>query len=419
MPASRSGSSGLFVAVKIPTEQKLKNKEKFNLRDIYSNIEEVLRGAQLFPQPCPPYATDYSVGLIDFLRKFFNDRDFPMGQVPYDDTIPINEQIILAETSIEKNFSEIRIGEKHLRCITPKNYPREVHPMQSNEIFGGVFGVESDGDQIKTSFLYALNIIFHPLKAKIHTKCNIVLAQQGVGSFAPTLNRKKTEYMKTVDKLEKGEKYVRIMPVMWVWDKDENRVGESVSRAKRMFEQQGYIMQEDKGILPVLFLSSLPFGLYDEKRNIDSLERDQIAPAESVNLILPIQADFAGGGKPVLLLSGRKGQVITLDVFDKRANNHNMLCLASSGAGKSFWINYLTMNYFAKNSLIRIVDIGGSYKKMTKMFNARYMDFTEDSDICINPFSNVIDINEDGSMIASIITQMIYSATDTIPGVHG
>ena len=84
---------------------------------------------------------------------------------------------------------------------------------------------------------------------------------------------------------------------MWVWDKDETKVGESVSRVKRMFEQQGYIMQEDKGILPVLFLSSLPFGLYDEKRNIDSLERDQIAPADSVNLLLPIQADFAGGGQ--------------------------------------------------------------------------------------------------------------------------
>ena len=175
----------LFVAVKVPTEQKSKSKEKYSLKDIYSNIEEVLRGAQLFPQPCPPYPTEYSVGLIDWLRKLFNDREFPGNRVPYDETVPISKQIILAETDIEKNFSEIKIGEKHLRCITPKSYPREVHPMQSNEIFGGVYGVESDGDQIKTSFLYALNIIFHPLKAKIHTKCNIVLAQQGVGSFAP------------------------------------------------------------------------------------------------------------------------------------------------------------------------------------------------------------------------------------------
>lgn len=398
----------LFVAVKIPSEQKSKSKEKFNLKDIYSNIEEVLRGAQLCPQHLPPE------GLIDWLRKFMNDRDFENG-VTYDDTVPISEQIILAETDIEKTFSDIRVGQKIMRCVTPKSFPREVYPIQTNEIFGGVFGVESDGDQIKTPFLYTLNIVFHPLKAKIHTKCNLVLSQQGVGSFAPTLMRKKEEYMRTVDKLEKGEKYVRIIPIMWVWGKDQNHVGESVSRVKRMWESAGYIMQEDKGILPILFLSSLPFGLYDEKNNIDTLERDTIAPSDSVTTLLPIQADFAGGGKPIMLFEGRKGQMISMDIFDKVANNHNIFCCASSGSGKSFFVNYLAFNYYAANALMRIIDIGGSYKKMTKMFNARYLDFTENSDICINPFSNVEDINTDISTIAAIVLQMIYSATDMIP----
>src|SRR3546814_10863040 len=78
----------------------------------------------------------------------------------------------------------------------------------------------------------------------------------------------------------------------------------------------------------------------------------------------PIQTDCRGGGRPALLYTGRKGQLVTLDLFDPRINNYNFIVSAESGAGKSFLLNNLCQQYFACGALIRIIDIGGSYRKL-------------------------------------------------------
>ena len=289
-------------------------------------------------------------------------------------------------------MSQLRIGESFFRCTTPKACPKEVDTLQTNQLFGGIWGMRSDMDQIKTPFLFSLNVIFTNLKSKLHTKCNLVLQQHGVGSFAPSLKRKQEEYIWATDKLDRGIGFVRIMPVLWVWAPAEEQVLESIKRAKRVWEAHGYLMQEDRGILPILFISSLPFGLYSQGPNLQNIDRDFIVPADVVPTVMPVQADFAGGGKPALLFTGRKGQLFGVDVFDRRAPNHNIFVSANSGSGKSFLVNYLAYNYYANNALVRIIDIGGSYKKMTRMLGARYLDFTDSANICLNPFTNVIDI---------------------------
>jgi conjugal transfer ATP-binding protein TraC len=62
---------------------------------------------------------------------------------------------------------------------------------------------------------------------------------------------------------------------------------------------------------------------------------------------MPVQGDFSGVGRPVLLFASRKGQLAGLDLMNKDAINHNALIAASSGSGKSFFVNYLVTNYFA------------------------------------------------------------------------
>jgi conjugal transfer ATP-binding protein TraC len=394
----------LFVTVKFPEDREV----NLHIEDIFSSIQEILRGADLYPQPLPPHR------FIDWMRRHFNDNPSPNNDV-YDEEIPIRKQVIFSETVIEKSMSVMKMGSRSFRCTTVKNYPKTVDPLQTNELFGGVWGMVSDSSQILTPFLFTMNIVFHNLKSKLHTKCNLVLQQQGVGSFAPSLMRKKDEYMSAVDEVEKGTPFVRVIPILWVWGKDEKTVGESIVRAKRMWEAQGYVMQEDRGILPILFISALPFGLYDRGDNIDNLDRDFIAPCDAVVTTLPVQADFSGGGAPSLLFIGRKGQPCCLDIFDRRANNHNVFVAASSGSGKSFLVNYLAYNYFAANALVRIVDIGGSYKKMTRLFNARFLDFSEHASICMNPFTSVMEPASDLPVIASIVLQMVYSSTDIIP----
>jgi conjugal transfer ATP-binding protein TraC len=393
----------MFVTVKFP----VKDIDQVNLEEVFGTIQEVLRGAGLSPEVVTPGM------LLDWLRRMLNE-DPSSNSSHYDERNIIRKQVLLG-TKVEKRFSSLKFDNRHFRCVTPKSFPQKGDPIQTNQLFGGIMGMATDSDQIRTPFFFTLNIVLRSQKNKLHTKCNLVLQQQGVGSFAPSLSRKKEEYLWAVDELERGTKFYRIIPIMWVYGSDEWLVNESVTRAKRVWEGQGYVMQEDKGILPILFISSLPFGLYDSGSNIDTLDRDHILPEDSIAVTLPVQGDFSGLGEPVMLFAGRKGNLFGLDIFHKGVNNHNAMVCASSGAGKSFFVNYLVYNYFAKKSKIRIIDIGGSYKKMTKLFGARYLDFTEYSQDCLNPFTNIIDPEFDIPVIAPIVAQMVFSTGKTIP----
>ncbi len=103
---------------------------------------------------------------------------------------------------------------------------------------------------------------------------------QPAGGWLPvtSLRRKQEEYLAATDDLERGEKFVKVIPVFWVWNDDLEQARDSCTRVRRLWENNGYVMQQDHLILKILFLSALPFGLYTTGRNIENLERDFIAP---------------------------------------------------------------------------------------------------------------------------------------------
>jgi len=400
----------LFVAVKIP----INTREAANCYEIAHSIQEKLHGAHLSPRRVN------ASSLLDWMRRFLNDTVSSQNAL-YDTNVEIRKQVIKAETTIKSSMDRMQVGDKkHMRCMTVKTYPREVNLLQTNELFGGVWGMTTDSNQITAPFLYSLNIVFPDMKLKMHAKCNWVMGQQTIASLSPSLRRMQEEYQWAIDQLEKGEVYVRVFPTLWVWGDSEDRASEIAARARRVWESSGYFVQEDRGILVPLFISSLPFGLYNTDGNMDEIDRDFPAPAASVLPTLPVQADFCGGGEPHMLFVGRKGQLITLDLFGEGCNNSHLCIMATSGSGKSFLNNEITSCYYGSNALIRIVDIGGSYKKNTAMYGAKYLDFDPESNICINPFStingsNSEDLQSDLQATGALVMQMCYSATDIIP----
>jgi conjugal transfer ATP-binding protein TraC len=391
----------LIVAFKLPIRQWEGGTPA--VAELRSAIFEILGGARLFPSDVE------CEDLVGWMRRFFNGSESGNGH--YNDDIPINRQIIFAETPIEKTMRYMRIGDRYFRCTTPRTVPKEIDIMQANLIFGGIWGIHQDMNQYRTPFIYTLNILFTNLRAKLHAKCNAILQQKAVGSFALQHHARQDEHQWAVGELEKGRKFLRVMPLLWVYGKDEKAVGESLVRAKRLWEDCGYVMQEDRGILPILFISALPLGLYNTGGNVDNLDRDFIAPSDTIASLLPTQGDFAGGGKPELLLVGRKGQVCGIDIFDRNANNNNIFVSAQTGAGKSFFINYLVYNYYGAGAKIRIIDIGDSYKKNTMLYKARYLDFGQEK-ISINPFCHIVDEEHDLPIIAQIAAQMAYSTSE-------
>lgn len=394
----------LLVAAKLPMESREAQGDMWS--DIQRQLQETLAGAQLAPRPMPPE------DLLEMMRRFFNSSHCANIR-NWDEDMPLRKQMIFAETAIDDLDRSMLIGDRHFRCMTPNSIAKEVNPLQTNELFGGVMGLIADSSQIQTPFLCSVNVVFcnQALRGKLHAKCNLVLQQQAFGSYAPSLKRRQEEYLVATDDLERGVQFVRVMPTLWVWDEDPAKAVDAITRARRIWDSNGYVMQEDRSVLKILLCASLPFGLYATQANLDNLVRDFIADVPAVVPTLPVQADFAGAGKvPKMLFIGRKGQVAGLDLFDRDAPNHNCLLLGSSGSGKSFFINNMAFSYYSTGSLVRIIDIGRSYLKLANMIpGARFLDFTPTADISLNPFTFIQEPDEELKSVSAVITQMAFA----------
>lgn len=375
--------------------------------DLVFAVQEFLTGAKIQPKRLEVGA------FLKLIRGIMND-ECVNGDV-HDENIPLRKQIIKADTEISENPKEhLKIGSRYFKCITPKNVSKEIDLMKANRLFGGYMGKENDAEQVTTPFLYTLNIIVDDVKASLHTKSMIVTNQKSAGALSQLLGKKVEEFAWAIDHMER-DRFVQVIPVMWVFSDDKEKLKQSTSRAKRLWENEGFIMQEETYIQKILFLSSLPFGLTYSKKNLEVIEREFYIPSETLADFVPIQADYKGCGDPVVPLVGRKGQLMGFDLFAKGANAHNFTIFAGTGTGKSFFLNSIVVNNYAAGNMIRLIDIGYSYQKTCSMLGGRYIDFGGKDAMCINPFSDIHDLQEDLSAAAAIIAKMVYSTTNQNP----
>ena len=127
----------------------------------------------------------------------------------------------------------------------------------------------------------------------------------------------------------------------------------------------------------------------------------------AVNLA-PIIGEWKGTETPVMNMVGRRGQLMSLDLFDNKGGNYNFACAASSGSGKSFLANEIASAYLGVGAKVFIIDVGRSYEKICRDYDGEYIEFNKKPDfqICVNPFDNIVDLDEDMEMVKPVLGQM-------------
>jgi len=392
----------LFVSVKIPAEAA--SKAKLDLVNLKVGLAEKLKSAGFGPDPMKPEH------LLEWFRRL-TDPEWGPTITDYDPDLPINRQAIRSNTVIEAEMEQVRINDRYFLCQTVKKPPRDWDVLRGNKILGGIDGIISDSSQITTPFLLCVNLVIRDLRKMLHGRSTMLNNQKSFGTFGKTLQAMRDEHSWALTRYEDNEKFVLCMPIFWTWGKNREELEMISTRVKTLWENEGFIMQRDRGILTALFLSALPFGLRTQGNMVEKLQRDFPVPAETAVKLLPTQGDFNGVGIPSLLFVGRKGQLTMMDFINKTSTNSNGFVAAGSGGGKSFLMNYLLFNYFGMGAKIRIIDIGASYKKASAMLGAKYMDFTPEQAICVNPFGTINDEDQESfdksvDIVARIIGMM-------------
>lgn len=107
----------------------------------------------------------------------------------------------------------------------------------------------------------------------------------------------------------------------------------------------------------------------------------------------PVLADQKG-----TLLCNRNLEPVLIDLWSDALVNKNKLCIGPSGSGKSFTWNTLLSQAIEAGEEIVILDVGGSYRNLFKLYeDSKYIETSKDEALTFNPF--LLNTDRDGNYV--------------------
>jgi len=121
-----------------------------------------------------------------------------------------------------------------------------------------------------------------------------------------------------------------------------------------------------------------------------------------------------------IYFTDRQGLPVAIDTADlpmqtNRINNRNKFVLGPSGSGKSFFMNHLVRQYFLYDMDVILVDTGHSYSGICSYYNGRYITYSEENPITMNPFKiTKAEYNEEKREFIKALIVLLWKGADGI-----
>lgn len=115
-------------------------------------------------------------------------------------------------------------------------------------------------------------------------------------------------------------------------------------------------------------------------------------------------------GVPVAIdISGKEGKI-------KLTDNSNFFCLGPSGSGKSFHMNSVVRQLWEQGTDVVMVDTGNSYEGLCEYVGGKYISYTEEHPITMNPFQiNKEELNVEKVDFLKNLIMLIWKGNSAIP----
>lgn len=194
----------------------------------------------------------------------------------------------------------------------------------------------------------------------------------------------------------------------------EKEASECVEAAIAVFKDAHLDLTQDSRMHWQSLMTTLPITMGPIlAKDLQLAQRTSTKTLTNAANLSPFIAEFQGTGTrdseealtPLLLLTGRRGQVTPVDIF-AGTGNYNGIIVGTSGAGKSALTNDLITGNLGTGGKTYVIDVGASYKKLCTLLKGQWIEYAPDSHLVINPFELVRDIKEDMGFLLPILTEM-------------
>lgn len=399
----------ISVTLPLDPENTIDIEEALRVRE---SVHSILRSALLTGIDWTP---DH---LINFAADFF-DHDRVLGkrsnQLEYDETLPIRNQIATPETAfaLADNCIKARKNggiETAVQCFSVTKYPKYFRLHNMEAMIGDYYRLSLS---IPCPFLITMGAIVQDFEAASTTaQLKSARATQAATSqlarFQPDLQDRKQDWDMVLRAFSNGRNVVQMYhQIVLVSEyKDASRCEHMV---RSVWQARGVNLSKDVYLQHQALVAALPCTLTPGlQSDLELFGRVGTKTADNAVMMAPLIAEWKGSGTPVLTLFGRRGQIMSFDLFDNVSGNYNFSVTALSGSGKSVLVNELSFRYLAEGAKVWIIDVGRSYKNLCEMLGGEFIEFTDErhNQLCLNPFSMVLDINSDMEMLLPILARM-------------
>ncbi len=137
-----------------------------------------------------------------------------------------------------------------------------------------------------------------------------------------------------------------------------------------------------------LFVSSFPGNCYSLNEEYD---RFLTLSDAAVCLMYKERVQHSEDTPLKIYYTDRQGVPVAIDITGKEgkmkfSDNSNFFCLGPSGSGKSFHMNSVVRQLHEQGTDVVMVDTGNSYEGLCEYFGGKYISYTEEKPITMNPF---------------------------------
>lgn len=354
--------------------------------------------------------------LINWCAVLTNpDRIFQSGgeALCHDEGREIRDQIVDFDTVQDAMPSCVRFskpgGDTMDACFfSVKSYPKQYPLWRMGALIGDLM---QPALQFDCPFLVTLGVhILDPNTSRTAITANHVRATQNAESklakVMPDVERKRQDWSVAADASDEGSSLMSIYHQLALFTRPE-RATAACETAKAIWRSRGFTLNADVYMHRQALLASLPLTLspsfHGDLKKMRRVTRKLLPNAIH---LAPLVAEWRGTATPVLIGVGRRGQVVTLDLYDNEQGNYNAAIAGTSGAGKSTLLQEIAAAYLSTGASVSLLDLGRSSEKLCRKANGCYVEFSPEATPNLNPFTRVIDIQEDMDMLVPAIAKM-------------
>ena len=138
-----------------------------------------------------------------------------------------------------------------------------------------------------------------------------------------------------------------------------------------------------------LFVNSFPGNCYGMNPEYD---RFLTLSDAAVSLMYKERIQHSEDTPLKIYYTDRQGVPLAIDITgkegkEKLTDNSNFFCLGPSGSGKSFHMNSVVRQLHEQGTDVVMVDTGNSYEGLCEYLGGKYISYTEEKPITMNPFN--------------------------------